>query len=558
MLGSTAPLTRAARKARASLEHTAEEIQDDIQTASRLRDISRWDERDAERHGAELPEELSPGEADEVLEEEYRPLMEDESGAEEGRQGQAGKGRRTARGESSEVKVRKLEVWVAYGVFFILGAAILLGWNQIIVASSYFAARLKDSPFENSFASFVSLTFTTANLLFLARANATQAGANLARRISTSILVMTANLVVFIVTTRVKDIDPYLFFAFLIVSAVILAGSASYLQNAVVALSASFGPSYLNQILSGQGAIGFAVAMIQFIAAYGAVKASHKSSSSSSPSLRLRLQPDFNLAYPADSLLSTTATPPDSVRTSAFTFFLTIGIFAAVSWLSYALLVRLPIYRLVIRSSFDVDDDACSTTSAAAPLADMRQVERKVRHLGVAMFIVFGVTLSVFPSITATIVSVKTDLPDARMLQNPALFVPLGFAVFAGGDWLGRVLPQWEKLQFTNWKVLMGCSVARIVFIPLFLICNQTAGGSKQPVINSDLLFFTIMLLFAISNGYISTLVMLASVVEPSLDEHEIDIAATCLAFYLTLGLAAGSFLSFGVRASVCRCNPFT
>lgn len=56
-----------------------------------------------------------------------------------------------------------------------LGAAILLSWNTEIVAGSYFGERLKNSPFERSFANFVALTFTTANLLFLAWANATQA-----------------------------------------------------------------------------------------------------------------------------------------------------------------------------------------------------------------------------------------------------------------------------------------------------------------------------------------------------------------------------------------------
>jgi solute carrier family 29 (equilibrative nucleoside transporter), member 1/2/3 len=42
------------------------------------------------------------------------------------------------------------------------------------------------------------------------------------------------------------------------------------------------------------------------------------------------------------------------------------------------------------------------------------------------------------------------------------------------------------------------------------------------------------MFLFSLSNGYVSTLVMLAAVVEPTLEELEVDIAATCMAFYLT------------------------
>ncbi|GAA5889996.1 hypothetical protein JCM8208_001191 [Rhodotorula glutinis] len=555
MFGPT--LTSAVQKARESAEGTRDELSNELHAAERMRHEA--DELDAEQ-------------AEEIIEDEYRPLMGDENEGAEGAGGSESEGGRTGQsggkaklrrrwdeGGDDEVKVRKLEVWLAQGIFFVLGACILLSWNTTIVAGSYYGARLAGSPFEASFASFNALTFTTANLVFLAHANATQGKADLSRRISWSILVLAANLVLFIISTVVKEIPPALFFAFLIISSIILAASASYLQNAVVALSASFGPSYLNQILSGQGAIGFAVAMIQFVAAYGAVKSAPKE-----PAHGFILDNStFSYAVAADlddaSLVSAAAAPPATIRQSAFTFFLTVGIFAFASFVCYIILVRLPLYHLVLRASFDSDaapkkPDGSSSGDSSVSL---HVVERKVRHLGVAMFLVFGVTLAVFPSITSTIVSVRSGDPDARILQRPELFVPLGFAVFAGGDWLGRVLPQWEKLAWTNWKILMACSVARVAFVPLFLMCNQTAGGEGRAIIRSDLAFFAIMLAFSLSNGYLSTLIMLASVVEPSLEQDEVEVAATCLAFYLTSGLAVGSFLSFGVRGAICHCNPF-
>lgn len=72
---------------------------------------------------------------------------------------------------------------------------------------------------------------------------------------------------------------------------------------------------------------------------------------------------------------------------------------------------------------------------------------------------------------------------------------------------------------------------------------------SSPAYLSLYLVFFLIMFVFAISNGYLSTLIMLAAVAEPSLEDEEVEVAATCLAFYLTLGLASGSFLSFGVLA---------
>ena len=39
---------------------------------------------------------------------------------------------------------------------------------------------------------------------------------------------------------------------------------------------------------------------------------------------------------------------------------------------------------------------------------------------------------------------------------------------------------------------------------------------------------------------------------------EDVDVAATVASFCLVGGLAVGSFGSFGVRAAVCNCNPFT
>ncbi|GAA5891685.1 hypothetical protein JCM5296_005511 [Sporobolomyces johnsonii] len=578
MFAPGAPLARAVSRARESLSQTREAVADEIQTAeSLMNEATRTPEQAAEA-GEELPEDLDASEAEERLDEEYRPLMDDADGDEHRAEGgsrsqnqRKREGRKTPNGaggadaEGGTKKMRKLEVWLAQGIFFVLGACILLAWNTEIVAGSYFSARLVDSPFQFSYSSFVALTFTTGNLVFLAHANATQQGADLARRISLSITVLACVLIIFIVTTQVEQIPQNLFFAFLIISSIVLSASASYLQNAVVALSAAFGPSYLASILSGQGGIGFAVAMIQFVSAYSAAKASASADPPAFTSLLLQtdvsLVSTSDLGHPSGDLgiyMFDAPVPPEATRQSAFSFFLTIGIFAAVSWVSYAVLIRLPLYRLVIRSTFDEDASSRSNSKPSpSPSTSMRKVERKVRKLGIAMFLVFGITLSVFPSITSSILSVKTGEPDANIFQKPELFVPLGFAVFAAGDWFGRVLPQWEKLAWTNWKGLMACSVARVVFVPLFLMCNQQAGGGDA-VIRSDWLYILIMFIFATSNGYISTLIMLASVVEPSLDEDEVDIAATCLAFYLTAGLASGSLVSFAVRGAVCGCNPFT
>lgn len=52
-----------------------------------------------------------------------------------------------------------------------------------------------------------------------------------------------------------------------------------------------------------------------------------------------------------------------------------------------------------------------------------------------------------------------------------------------------------------------------------------------------------IMAAFGVTNGYLSTLCFVAGIQVPDLEANEVDLAGTCLALYLTLGLTAGALL---------------
>jgi len=71
-----------------------------------------------------------------------------------------------------------------------------------------------------------------------------------------------------------------------------------------------------------------------------------------------------------------------------------------------------------------------------------------------------------------------------------------------------------------------------------------------------------ILLAFGWSNGYVSSLGMIASAsVEhnPRLKgrREDVDVAATVASFCLVAGLAVGSLISFAVTGVLCQCNPF-
>lgn len=145
------------------------------------------------------------------------------------------------------------------------------------------------------------------------------------------------------------------------------------------------------------------------------------------------------------------------------------------------------------------------------------------------------------------------------------MFSAIHFLMFNVGDFAGRTICSFPRLHVWSAHRLLTLSLLRTLFIPLFLMCNVQWGSSSSsagPVISSDVMFMLIVLFFGLSNGYVSSMCMMAA---PSITHNprlkgrteDVDVAATVASFCLVGGLAVGSMLSFAVRATVCDCNPF-
>jgi equilibrative nucleoside transporter 1/2/3 len=166
---------------------------------------------------------------------------------------------------------------------------------------------------------------------------------------------------------------------------------------------------------------------------------------------------------------------------------------------------------------------------------------------------------SVFPTITISIVPTNPAI-------HPLFFSSLHFLVFNIGDWFGRYLCGFSWLLIWCEKRLLFLSLARTLFIPLFLACNLQHGAlspSTPPLINSDVLYMLLLFAFGLTNGYVSSLCQMAA---PSLEHNprlqgrkeDVDLAAPIITgFCVVGGLVIGSILSFTVRGIVCSCNPF-
>ncbi|KAF9179628.1 hypothetical protein BGZ51_006749 [Haplosporangium sp. Z 767] len=179
--------------------------------------------------------------------------------------------------------------------------------------------------------------------------------------------------------------------------------------------------------------------------------------------------------------------------------------------------------------------------------------------LYISITLVFGLTLSLFPSLTALVESTNTAPDRPRIFGD--LFVPLHFLTYNVGDWVGRVMPSlsWftpntvHPTRRQQLRYLMS-ALGRFVFIPIFLTANLPIPAETRLLpllIRNDGLWFLLMFLFAVSNGYVGSIIMM---VGPScvLGGEQKARAGVKLGFWLTTGLALGSAASFGVRKLMC------
>ncbi|KAH9050107.1 nucleoside transporter-domain-containing protein [Lactarius hengduanensis] len=427
-------------------------------------------------------------------------------------------------------------------IHFMLGAAVLLPWNVMITAEPYFISQLRRSSIRSTFGSYLATTFMLSNFLFLAHATITSKKVPPAERTRWSMLCL-ACLTSLLTLCTFIDLPEGIFVTFVISTGIALAAAGAYLQTSVIAVASLFGPSVIQSLMSGQAVVAVILASVQLISA-------------------------------AASLHSSQVGPTDGAAEtkSARLFFGISASFLLVCGTANVWMTRLPSYRAVVpadesrmRRRLSVSDYLLPAPSGSDTRVDSKamwdqilSITRRNIIYEVAVAYVFIITLSVFPTITISIVPTNPAI-------HPLFFSSFHFLVFGIGDWFGRYLCSIPRLLVWSAKNLLGLSLARTLFIPLFLACNlqrDASSPSAPPMISSDVLYMLLLFTFALSNGYVSSMCLMSA---PSLEHNpqlmgrkeDVDLAAPIASFCVVGGLVIGSVLSFIVRAIVCGCNPF-
>ncbi|XP_036622578.1 equilibrative nucleoside transporter 1 isoform X1 [Trichosurus vulpecula] len=433
-------------------------------------------------------------------------------------------------------------------IFFVLGLGTLLPWNFFMTATMYFRSRLGppqnnslpeenrdllantslpqlkpgflDSIFNNVMticAMLPLLVFTCLNSFLHQRIPQ-------ALRILGSLVAILLMFTVTAILVKV-NLDPVSFFTVTMIKIVIINSFGALLQGSLFGLAGLLPTSYTVPIMSGQGLAGTFAAMAMICAIASGSK----------------------------------------LEQSAFGYFITACVVIVLSIICYVVLPRLKFYQYYQQAKVETlgeqetkmdlirRGDNCAKSgeggmskSSTHERPSIIAILKQIWVLALSVCFVFTVTIGVFPSVTAEVQSTIAGTSDWNKY-----FIPVScFFTFNVFDWAGRSLTtvyMWPKKE-SRW-LLPSLVVARIVFVPLMMLCNVHPRKNLPVVFHHDAWFIIFMIFFAFSNGYLASLCMCFG--PKKVKPFEAETAGTIMAFFLSLGLALGALLSFGLRAIV-------
>ncbi|XP_078726727.1 equilibrative nucleoside transporter 1-like isoform X1 [Lampetra fluviatilis] len=437
-------------------------------------------------------------------------------------------------------------VWI---IFFIMGLGALLPWNFFITASAYFRDRLESVQNESSInGSLVSngslaangtqqaqrtdsvlakrydgaMTLVSMVAIFIASVLTTLVQSRVSSRVRI-LIGLFGNLAMFVLTAVlvwVKMLSPKDFFIITIISVFIINMFGAVFEASLFGLAGQFPTSYMTAVMSGVGISGMFTALAMIFALLG-------SSDNSSV---------------------------------AFWYFVTACIITVITILCYVSLSRLrfSMYYLMEDTKVQIEENVSSIEdkhngefqdNTMCPdnkhILNVRQsvirkcaIMKQIWMPAFSVCCVFWLTFTLFPAITVRVDTVTDDSKWNTFFQPVCGFLAFGFS-----DFVGRSLPalyMWPKADSWWLPVLV---VLRLVFVPLFLLCNIASRPLGITPFRHDAAFVIIMLLMGTSNGYLATLSM--SYGPKNVNAHQAETAGVIMMTFIALGLALGGVSSF-------------
>ncbi|KAL1494824.1 hypothetical protein ABEB36_010353 [Hypothenemus hampei] len=395
-----------------------------------------------------------------------------------------------------------------YIIFLIHGIATLLPWNVFINAKSYFISYKLgksyigfDFPYVGNFMQILTFCSQVPNVIFNWFNIFMPIKGDLTVRIMWSIVI---NILLFIMTVVLAMVDssawPYEFFYITMASVVILSMSNGVYQNTVYGMAAKLPPKYTGAVILGNNISGTFTTIICIAFEY----------------------------------VST------SKRMAAIWYFITALFVLLIGFDTYFALPLNRFYRhydIKHKKQQEQRINQENVTGSPPYFKIFKQVWPQLYNV----FLVFFVTLSVFPSIQSDIkVSDSGFLITDDFLYTQILCF-FTFNIFA---MIGSILP-----SFFIWpskKYLWIPLTLRLLYIPFYLFCNYQPEKITRilpVVITNDYVYWVVAATMAITSGYFSALAMMYT--PSTVDSQYASIAGMFAGAALISGIFAGILISF-------------
>nr|XP_016944869.1 equilibrative nucleoside transporter 3 [Drosophila suzukii] len=404
-----------------------------------------------------------------------------------------------------------------YFVFYLLGIGTMTPWNFFVTAEDYWKYKFRNAsinatdpdeeltPLQKSFTCDLALTATISGTTFLLLNAIYGHHVSLRTKMLGTLWVI---LVLFGVTTGFVEVNTDTwqeqFFLITLIIVVLLNVSAATMSGALYGVAGLFPSEFITAVVSGQ-ALGGILTALAFI---------------------------LVLAFD---------TGPN---TTAFIFFIVGGVLILLCIVCYVILARQPFFRYyleggdkytVIRA---VPSHSRNEGAEGLPLEPiLRQVMSKIYLHAACLALLYTTTLSVYPAVTVLMQSEHEHSEWTDVYYLPVV----NYLIFNCGDYFGRLFAGWLERPI-NQNTSLLFTVVRMAFVPFFLCSNSSEHNFLPVLVKHDYSFIAMMVLFALSNGYFTNILLIMA--PKSVKKHEKELASSIMAAALSCGMAVGSLLS--------------
>nr|CAH0099039.1 unnamed protein product [Daphnia galeata] len=385
---------------------------------------------------------------------------------------------------------------LVYLTFILHGIGTLMPWNMFITAKDYFVIHKlgqentgQSLAYAANFLQFLGFASQVPNVIFNWLNIFIQIGGSLSTRIIGGILVEVAVFVLTVVLAMLESSQwPGAFFWTTMGSVVILNMAGGIYQNTIYGMSAKLPFKYTGAVVLGSNISGTFTAVINVIS--------------------LALAPN--------------------ARTSAIYYFIAALFILLACFDSFFALPLNRFYRYNEQRIKRQEQEKSVASGGIKARPPYWMIFKKCFPQCLNVFLVFFVTLSIFPAVYSDI-----KMVDENFIISQKYFVAvccfLSFNFFA---MVGNMLPGLYSWPGPRW--LWIPVVLRVLFIPFFLLCNyQPLGVTRAlPVlIDNDWAYWIGGIFLGVTSGYYSSLAMMycPRTVEPEYAATAGMFGAACL-----------------------------